>query len=55
MYLGERKLGDTPLFKVELPAGTHRLRLLNKARAYDQTVVLEVLSGEHTKKNLPME
>jgi hypothetical protein len=28
VYLGKRYLGDTPLFKISMPAGKHSLRLV---------------------------
>ncbi len=36
VFLGTRKLGTTPLVEVELPAGTHQLRLVNHEAQIDR-------------------
>ncbi|MBN2495736.1 MAG: serine/threonine protein kinase [Deltaproteobacteria bacterium] len=52
VYLGEKKLGPTPLFKVELPAGTHRLRLVNEEAHIDRRVEIRIRKGELTKRSI---
>jgi serine/threonine-protein kinase len=39
---GQLDLGETPLFKVELPAGTVKLRLVNKAKQIDRVISVEI-------------
>ncbi len=36
VFLGGRKLGTTPLVEVELPSGTHQLRLVNREAGIDR-------------------
>ncbi len=50
VYLGRRYLGDTPLFKINLPAGKHSLRLVD-ADGRSLRLQVEIKSGETTKLN----
>ena len=50
--LGGKVLGDTPLIDVPLPAGRHRLKLVNEEKKVDVTIEVEVKSGQVTKKVL---
>jgi hypothetical protein len=54
IYLGERKLGITPLLDVEIPAGRHKLKIINKGRGINETLDVVVKAGEKTtvKKTL---
>ncbi len=54
IYLGKKKLGITPLLGVELPAGTHTLTAINKARKLKKTIRVTILPGKTTtvKRNL---
>jgi serine/threonine-protein kinase len=42
VWLGDRILGDTPLERVEVPAGSHLLRLENAEANLSQTLSVEV-------------
>lgn len=42
VYLGSRKLGETPLQRVPVPAGRHELHLVNKEAGLDQRLEVEV-------------
>ncbi len=44
--LGGRSLGTTPLLRVELPAGTHALRLVNREQGVDETYRVTIRAGE---------
>ena len=52
VFLGERKLGETPLLGTTLPSGRHLLRLVNAEAGIDQTVEVEILPNEETVKKL---
>jgi serine/threonine protein kinase len=54
IHLGKRKLGITPLLNVELPAGRHRLKIINKGRGINETLEVVVKAGKKTtiKKTL---
>lgn len=52
VFLGERKLGDTPLLGTTLPAGRHQLHLVNAEAGIDQTIEVEILPNEETVKKL---
>ena len=52
VYLGSRSLGDTPLVRVELPAGRHTLRLVNPEQDITESYVVEIRPGETTTRRL---
>ncbi|MDP1918651.1 MAG: serine/threonine-protein kinase [Myxococcales bacterium] len=52
VYLGKRALGETPLVSLPLPAGKHRLRLVNAAEMIDAEVEVVVPAGGSTVKRL---
>ncbi len=54
MYLGSRKLGDTPLIDVPLPAGTHVLRLVNAEKGVSSSIEVEIRPGQTTVKKLSL-
>ncbi len=47
-----KTLGDTPLIGYSLPAGRHRLRLVNEEKKLDVNIEVEVKAGQVTKKVL---
>lgn len=49
VYLGGRLLGTTPLGNVEVPAGTHRLRLVDRD-GVEHARTITVASGEHARE-----
>ncbi|MFO0599756.1 MAG: serine/threonine-protein kinase [Myxococcaceae bacterium] len=51
VYLGKRKLGDTPLVDMAFPAGSHVLRLVTEA-GVENTVQVDVAPNETTVKKL---
>jgi eukaryotic-like serine/threonine-protein kinase len=51
VYLGTKKLGDTPLVNIQLPAGTHTLRLFNPDKKIEKKVSVEIKAGETVKRN----
>jgi serine/threonine-protein kinase len=52
VYLGKKKLGDTPLVGVALPAGKHVLRLVNPEAKLENSIEVEILANETTVKKL---
>jgi eukaryotic-like serine/threonine-protein kinase len=50
----DKVLGDTPLIDAPLPAGKHRLRLVNEQSKIDLTIEVEVKAGQTTKKMLKL-
>jgi len=52
VYLGSRKLGDTPLVDLALPVGTHTLKLVGSDGSLQTTVEVEILANETTVKKL---
>jgi serine/threonine-protein kinase len=48
IYLGSRKLGDSPLVEVPLPAGRHLLRLVNSEKNLEATITVEIRAGQTT-------
>ncbi len=54
VYLKKRRLGDTPLIAVPLPAGTHTLRLVNPDSALERTVEVEIAPNKTTVKKLQL-
>lgn len=49
VYLGDKKLGMTPLVGVKLPAGKHRLRLSNPNAGTDETIGVTIRAGRTTR------
>ena len=49
VYIGERRLGMTPLTGVRLPAGQHELRLINAQQGLDTTITVRIRSGRETR------
>ena len=52
VYLGKKRLGDTPLLNVPLPAGKHTLRLVNPETNSENSIEVEIKSNETTVKKL---
>jgi eukaryotic-like serine/threonine-protein kinase len=52
VYLGRKKLGDTPLLNVPLPVGKHLLRLVNPESNAENSIEVEIKSNETTVKKL---
>ncbi len=52
VYLGTRKLGVTPLSRVEVPAGRLTLRLLNQAAQVDRVIEVEVPANGEARKTV---
>jgi len=52
VYLGKKKLGDTPLLNVPLPPGKHTLRLVNPDTNAENSIEVEIKSNETTVKKL---
>ncbi|HEX8697862.1 MAG TPA: protein kinase [Myxococcaceae bacterium] len=53
VYLNKRYLGDTPLFKINLPAGKHTLRLVGPD-GQSLKLPVEIKSGETTKLGIEL-
>jgi len=54
VFLGKKKLGDTPLVNVTLPAGTQQLRLVAPDTGAKLDIEVEIKSGETTVKKLKL-
>ena len=52
VYLGKKKLGDTPLLNVPVPAGKLTLRLVNPETNSENSIEVEIKSNETTVKKL---
>ena len=55
VYLGNRKLGDTPLLGVSLPAGKLVLRLVNPEQNLTSSVEVVIIGNETTVKKLSLQ
>jgi hypothetical protein len=55
VYLGSRKLGDTPLIGISLPAGKQVLRLVNPEQNLNSSVEVTILGNETTVKKLSLQ
>jgi serine/threonine-protein kinase len=49
VYLGNKSLGQTPIFDQELPVGRHTLRLVNEEKGISKTVEVEIKAGRLEK------
>ncbi|MBL8955576.1 MAG: serine/threonine protein kinase [Myxococcaceae bacterium] len=52
VYFQGRKLGTTPIFEVELPAGRQKLRAVNKQAKIDRMVEVVIVDGELTTRKV---
>ncbi len=52
VYLGKRKLGDTPLVGVSLPAGNHLLRVVNPEAGVQSSIEVAIQPNKTTSENL---
>lgn len=52
VFLRGKKLGDTPLIGVTLPAGKHQLKLLNEEKNISTIIEVDIRSGKTTAKKL---
>ena len=48
VYVDDRFIRNTPLLRHELPAGQHRLKLVNEDFNINETIAVRVVSGEKT-------
>ena len=55
VYLGTRRLGDTPLVGVALPAGKHLLTLVNPEQNLNRTVEVEISANGTTVKRMSLQ
>ncbi|MBL8952205.1 MAG: serine/threonine protein kinase [Myxococcaceae bacterium] len=54
VFEGEKELGMTPLPKLELTAGTHTLRAVNKEQQLERTFTVTIKAGEVTAKTVDL-
>jgi hypothetical protein len=54
VYLGQNKIGDTPLVEVPLPAGHHALQVINDEKGISQSVEVDTRAGQTTKKRIQL-
>jgi len=54
VWLGKQKLGITPLVGVELPAGTHRLKLLPKGKPPAEMIKVRITPDGHRREELKL-
>lgn len=52
VFLRGKKLGDTPLIGVSLPAGKHQLKLVNEEKKISTIIEVDIRSGQTTAKKL---
>jgi eukaryotic-like serine/threonine-protein kinase len=55
VYLGSRKLGDTPLVDVEAPEGRHRLRCVNQEGGLSSERMVVITAGQKTSESFRVE
>jgi serine/threonine-protein kinase len=55
VYLGTRRLGETPLTNVALPAGRQVLRLVNPEQNLNSSIEVDIVPNEVTVKNLMLQ
>ena len=55
VFVNGRKLGDTPLVDVELPAGVQVLHLVNADEHIDQRIEVEIKAGQLTPKKIKLQ
>ncbi len=54
VFEGDKELGMTPLPKLELTAGTHTLRAVNKEQQLERTFTVTIKAGELTAKTVDL-
>lgn len=54
IYLGDRKLGMTPLVEHQLPAGTHQLTAVNPGRSLKKSFKVTIKPGQITKMRIEL-
>jgi serine/threonine protein kinase len=54
IFHGRRRLGNTPLVRVKLPAGRVRLRAVNRAAGINTTFTVEIVKGKVTRKGVQL-
>lgn len=54
VFLGNRKLGTTPLSRVDLAVGTHELRLVNAQAGVDRRVEVTISAGEELRRTVKL-
>jgi serine/threonine-protein kinase len=52
VFLRGRRLGDTPLIELALPAGQHQLKLVNEGKNISTVIEVEIRPGQTTAKKL---
>ncbi len=52
VYLGKKRLGDTPLVEKRMPVGRHTLKLVNESEGIDTSIEVIIKSDEVTTKSL---
>jgi serine/threonine-protein kinase len=52
VFLRGRKLGDTPLIDVPVPAGRHQLKLVNEEKNISTLIEVQIRAGQTTAKKL---
>ena len=55
VYWKGRDLGQTPLFEVDLPAGSQQLVLKNPGESVNQTIEVEIKAGSVTSQKLHLQ
>ncbi len=55
VFLGGKKLGDTPLLGISLPAGRHTLRLVNSEQNLEHTIEVDIVANQATVKRLKLQ
>ena len=54
VFEGKKHLGDTPLFQVNLPSGSHELKLVNEQAHVHKTVRVVIKPGQVTAERLTL-
>ncbi len=54
IYLGEKKLGMTPLVDMKLPAGTHVLTAINKDKGLRKQIKVRIIAGQSTSLSVDL-
>jgi eukaryotic-like serine/threonine-protein kinase len=54
VFLGKKKLGDTPLLDVSIPSGKQVLQLINEEKGINQAYEIEIKPGKSTSKRIKL-
>ena len=54
VFLGARKLGETPILDLSLPAGSYTLKVVNEEKGISKAIMVEIKPGQSTVMKLKL-